>query len=145
MALRVIAFYTVVQLIVFLVPLLSEISFSTMIVVSWLLFLKAMLRIRKRLLQLPNCLTNEGVTVTHFVILSTQGVFTTLYMSLYLVVYFRVGDYDEHTQDIASLRLEIATVLMLMGLVFFDFVMGFFICYLILVFSRRNCQQMVFG
>ena len=116
-----------------------------MIVISWAMFLKAMIRIRRRLRQLPGCLTNEGVTVLHFVILSTQGVLTSLYMTLYLVVYIKIGDYKDSDSDMTSLRLQITTKITLIALTLSDFVMGFFICYLILVFSRRNCSQRIFG
>ena len=141
----VITAYTLAQIIVFWVPLLSEVTFSIMIVISWILFLKAMIRIRTKLRQLPNVLTNEGVTFLHFATLSTQAIFTTIYMSCYLVVYIKVGDYDDNTDDITSLRLQIATKIFLAVLTFSDFVMGFFICYLILVFSRKNCTQKIFG
>ena len=45
----VITVYSLVQIIVFWVPLLSEVTFSIMIVISWILFLKAMIRIRTKL------------------------------------------------------------------------------------------------
>ena len=67
---------------------LYEINFAVMIVLSWILFLVAMCKIRTTLKALPNTFTNEKVTLVHFVVLSLQAFFSAAYAVLYMIDYF---------------------------------------------------------
>ena len=89
-------------------PIFSEIVFALFMTGSWIFFLIAMIRIRRALKNLPNCFTNECITTLHFVVLSIQGIFATIYSISYVIVFLIVGDlkYDE-TLTAKDLNLQI--------------------------------------
>ena len=88
---------------IWFVPQLSEIVFAVLMFASWIMFLAAMSRINKCLRHLPNCATNEWVTMSHFVILSLQGFAATLYSVFYILVYLVEGEIDTQSTDLRSL------------------------------------------
>ena len=64
------------------------------------MFIMAMTKIKRSLSNLDNCVTNEMITKLHFIVLSLQGFFATLYSVLYVIVYLIHGDIDPKTNDI---------------------------------------------
>ena len=74
----------------------------------------------------------------HFVILSVQGLTATVYAFLYVIV-FMMKDHDrEQSDSLESLNEQITTNIVLFVQIAVDSIMGFFVCYLILIFSRYN-------
>ena len=66
----VILLYALSQVLIWYLPIVSEIAFAAVMTTSWIFFLIGMTRIRKALKKLPNCFTNECITTLHFTILS---------------------------------------------------------------------------
>ena len=135
--------YSLVQILVWFYPVISEIPYSTLQLISWIMFLIAMVRIRRAIVKLPNCFANDKVTTVHFVVLSGQGITATTYSILYTVVFMVFGDVEPDSTNVTSLELQTTTNIILMLQIICDSISGIFICYMLMVFSRLNTSRSV--
>ena len=91
----------------------GEIFFTVMMITSWILFIVAMCKIRKTLKELPNCFTNEWITMLHFVVLTIQAICCLLYAIFYVNVFLRLGHIRLDDQNLYSLQMQTTTNIIL--------------------------------